>query len=518
MAVIGALVFFILFIGVTEYRRAHSTPPTQENVQDFGAVNAVAGIPYYLYGSGIAATDTSITLTSFKQPVNSYLLSMTDFGDTGYLTLEPGNTTRQEFVSFTGVTQNADGTATLTGVTRGLASVSPFTASSTIRKAHAGGSTAVISNPPQFYERFAVKQNTQYITGAWGFQGTAPTSTVCATSFELCNKAYVDATANAGAATSTETNGGIVELATAAEQAASYAGGANKPTVLQSQYASSTPSSPQSVSANTTIVSDATGYLKQTWLNLTQSFTVSGTWLFSGLASFTATSTTATTTHTGADFNSNITNNLTAGETITASALPVPVMMATSTGNIFVVDGNVASTTNFLGFAINTAAVGGTVYVQTEGVVKGFTGLSPGARYYVSDSVGVLATTPGTAEVYVGQAVSATQILIDRGSFGTWQYLGSQALTSSAATTVNQPYARFAIINATATDSVCENGLTGVITIAKLGNTAGEIRAQCQVTGGADGSSSSYTWSGNTITNAIGGTATAQSATAYYYR
>lgn len=145
----------------------------QNPQQQFGAQYEVAGIPYYLYGSGVGASDTSITLVSFKQPTSGYKLSMADFGSIGYLTLEPGNTTKQEIVSFSGVSQNGDNTATLTGVVRGLSPVSPFTASSTLQKSHGGGTAAQISNPPQFYQKYANKENSQTITGIWQFTSGA---------------------------------------------------------------------------------------------------------------------------------------------------------------------------------------------------------------------------------------------------------------------------------------------------------------------------------------------------------
>lgn len=212
-----------------------------------GAVNAVAGIRYFLHGSGVGATDTSITLTSFKQPVNAYPLQMADFGDIGYLTLEPGNTTRQEFISFTGITQNGDGTATLTGVTRGLSPVTPYTASSTIRKAHPGGSDAVISNPPQFYERFANKLNTQDITAIWTFASTSWPKIDVSTADpsndgEFATKKYVDDTAFSGASVvdASATARGVSELATGCEAASSTASGGSGILVIPSSLATST--------------------------------------------------------------------------------------------------------------------------------------------------------------------------------------------------------------------------------------------------------------------------------------
>ena len=150
----------------------YSVTPTQDNLS-LGAYQTVAGKTYYL-NSPISSSDSSLTLSAFKTPVSDYPLIMTNFGTIGYFTLEPGSSVRQEIISFTGVTQNSDGTATISGLTRGLSPVSPYTASTTIQKAHPGGSTVVISNPPQLYEQMATRANDETITGQWTFTGTSP--------------------------------------------------------------------------------------------------------------------------------------------------------------------------------------------------------------------------------------------------------------------------------------------------------------------------------------------------------
>ena len=168
-------------------------PPIDAPIEslDLGSFQTVGGKTYTLSGSGISSTATSITLTSFDIPVSGTDLTMSNFGDIGYLTLEPGSSSRQEFVSFTGVTQNSDGTATLTGVTRGLQPISPYTSSSTYQKAHPGGSIVVISNPPQLYEQFATLANDESITGYW----TAPTPL---SDDDVAIKSYVDGLVNGG--------------------------------------------------------------------------------------------------------------------------------------------------------------------------------------------------------------------------------------------------------------------------------------------------------------------------------
>jgi hypothetical protein len=152
-----------------------------ENDQVLGAnqINFIGGKTYYLSGSGISSSDTTIPLTSFTLPTSNALITTADIGSIVYITLEPQSTTKKEFVSCTTVTQNQNGTASLSGCTRGLQFTTPYTASSTLRKSHAGGTSVVISNPPQLYNEAAFKGNNETITGSWAFPSpTASTSPV----------------------------------------------------------------------------------------------------------------------------------------------------------------------------------------------------------------------------------------------------------------------------------------------------------------------------------------------------
>ena len=107
----------------------------------FGATNAtqpIAGTNYYLAGSGVSATASSIvlnslTITQTGVPITSAMLS-SNF----YVTLEPGQNARQEIASCTGVTQNSNGSATLTNCSRGLLPFPPYTASSSYAFPHGG--------------------------------------------------------------------------------------------------------------------------------------------------------------------------------------------------------------------------------------------------------------------------------------------------------------------------------------------------------------------------------------------
>jgi hypothetical protein len=126
----------------------------------------------------------------------------------GYGTLSP-QTTRSEFISFTGITQNANGTAQLTGVSRGLTRTpqgSGCTASTTLAQKHAGQSTFILSDSPCLFAEYAVKNNDETITGSW----TVPTPTAGG---NPTTKNYVDALVNGG----TVSTDAVIVAATAGE-------------------------------------------------------------------------------------------------------------------------------------------------------------------------------------------------------------------------------------------------------------------------------------------------------------
>lgn len=180
-----------------------------------------------LAGSGCTATATSIILKSFKLPDGSTTVTMANFGGViGFGTLEQG-TAREEQISFTGITQNADGTATLTGVTRGVRFVSPYDEVTANKIAHAGGSSFVISNTSGFYSRMVSEDNDETITGLYTFTqfpqksgSTSPTLPA-----EFATKAYADALAIAGAPNASTSVQGLVQEATQAQVDAKTATG-----------------------------------------------------------------------------------------------------------------------------------------------------------------------------------------------------------------------------------------------------------------------------------------------------
>jgi len=177
---------------------------------------------FALSGGGAVAGATSIVLKSFTQ-IDGTTITMTNIGTKGYMTLEPGNGTLEEQISFTGVTQNSNGTATLTGVSTVLFA-DPYTESSGLAKTHAGSTTAILSNTSGFYNQFIAKNDDAVITGQYQFppggninapvSGTAyitPTNDL-----EYASKHYVDTVAVQGAPVASPTTLGIAKLSTAA--------------------------------------------------------------------------------------------------------------------------------------------------------------------------------------------------------------------------------------------------------------------------------------------------------------
>lgn len=188
------------------------------------AYNTAGGKTYNL-GSSIGSTDTSILLSSFLEPVSGTPYTMVLLNtDIVYGTIAPG-TTSSEFISFTGITQNANGSALLTGVTRGLQKKYPYTTSATFKLPHSGQSIFILSDAPQVFNEYdAIKNNITLIgkkTFPGGGNANAPVSgTVYAAptdNLEYASKKYVDDVAIAGAPDATLTIKGIVEIATTAE-------------------------------------------------------------------------------------------------------------------------------------------------------------------------------------------------------------------------------------------------------------------------------------------------------------
>lgn len=173
----------------------------------------------YLAGSGVIIGATSATLTTFTD-IYANVLTMADFGSLGYITFEP-DTTNEEFGTFTGVTANANGTYTLTGLKTALAK-SPYTQTSGLVRTHSGGTKVVVSDSPAFWDTFVNKENTSVVTGYITMPNGANrpvllADTDTATANAIVTFGQLSRQAISGASNASTTVKGIVELATQAE-------------------------------------------------------------------------------------------------------------------------------------------------------------------------------------------------------------------------------------------------------------------------------------------------------------
>jgi hypothetical protein len=197
--IVGGLVGALLVVGhflgfVAPAQAPVITPPTPVAQEEaLGAYNVTGGGTYRLKSS-IGGTDTTVNLSSFKEPSSNLQYTMSYLNTTvAYGTVDP-QTTRSEFVSFTGITQNSDGSAVLTGVTRGLTRTpagSSCTASTTLAVRHPGQAVFILSDSPCHFAEYAVKRNDETVSGQWSFPYPSASSTAA-------TKGYVDSLALSG--------------------------------------------------------------------------------------------------------------------------------------------------------------------------------------------------------------------------------------------------------------------------------------------------------------------------------
>lgn len=314
--------------------------------QAFGtATNCFVGtLPVKVSGSGISSSATSIGVVSFTIPQTGKTLTMADFcSNIGYATIEPGSSSRQEFISFTGITQNANGSATLTGVTRGLQPFSPYTASASYQFSHSGGSSLIVSNTPQFYTQFLSAGNDSTITGLYTYT-VSPIVPTPTTDYQAATKKYADDLTYAGAPDADLVTKGIIQLATQGQAASSTAlGSTGASLVVPTSMATDTPNT--LTRASRVLMSDMTGYLKSAWLKLSDTFAWTGAHTWSALATMNGGLTsTATTTLAGSSVTNNavVINGL-AYQFPPAHSASSTVLTSNGTGKLIWSDGQVVS-------------------------------------------------------------------------------------------------------------------------------------------------------------------------------
>lgn len=424
---------------------------------------------------GISTTDTSITLQSFNFP-DGTAIAAGDLGSINYGTLEPG-TTREESISFTGITTNADGTVTLTGVTRGLGfgAVDTYSEQSNLKSQHGTGSIFILSNTAAFYNDFVNKYNDETMEGFL----SVPTPLSNA---HAATKQYVDETINGGPVS----NDRIVQAGTAGESLAegdlvyfddtdnewkktdatsaatlnnvllgiAQGSGSNGGAItggvltygLDKKQTGLTPGvklyagdTPGAIVESAGTIEKVIGWSKSATeiyfdANVDTLPSASEKDAMAGGGDLgTPSSSNKFVTQTYA---SRGRDSLLAGETISGATLPVPVYQDPSDNEFYACDANVSTKYKFVGFAVSNGTNGSALTVVFNGIVGGFTGLTEGAAYYVQDTAGTIGTTPGSQYIQVGRAISETELLIQKAPLRATGAVDLGSVTASGSTAI----------------------------------------------------------------------------------
>lgn len=397
------------------------TPPPVVQEPTFGVAlpSAVAVFETSL-ASPITSSANSMTLTANSVRGGSTLSGYNCF------TVDEGRTDA-EFICGT-----ISGTA-VSSLERGI---DPFTGTSTnatLQFAHRRGAVVKITDFPHVQRMRNILNGGETVPNLMSYDTDvlieigSPTTTIA-------TKYYVDNVAVAGASNADTSTKGIVEIATAEEAKRSTALGSTGAVLgLPASLATTTCNS--QTASGTIPVTDSGGFVSKCFTNYADpaGFTI-GTLTATGTLTIGSSSTRATTTNYGPMIGGNIVIQAVSSTTLTGATTPQPVFIATSTNSLVLSSTN-ATTTDFIGFALQNATNGSTSTVQVEGIVPGFSGLTRGSEYYVT-ATGTIGTARVAGSLFVGYALSTTEILINKGSNAQWQYLGSVSfLTSSAGVT-----------------------------------------------------------------------------------
>lgn len=175
--------------------------------------------------TGVSAGGTSMVVAAI-QDLYKNTLTMSDFGDTGYFTMEPGGKTNSESGIFTGISST-----TISGISWTLAKA-PYTAASGFKNPHAAGVRVLLfTNTAAFFDNLVNKDNDETITGKHSFPSSeAARPRSIADTDTTVDEAYITfgqlaRQAIAGASDATETVAGLVEEATQSEVDAGTAAG-----------------------------------------------------------------------------------------------------------------------------------------------------------------------------------------------------------------------------------------------------------------------------------------------------
>jgi hypothetical protein len=419
----------------------------------------VQGQNFFLSGSGIDDTQTTIGLTSMTFP-NGDTITTADIGEIGYATIEP-ETEFEENISFTGITQNGDGSATLTGVTRGLDFASPYTTVAGLKLPHAGGLIVRMTNSAPFYTEFSVLRNTETATGVKTFTNFPVKSGTLTPSAagQMATKQYVDDQVAGGTASYDQNLIEGVAGETLAVGNWVYFKESDARWYKTDADTASTASNlklgaAQSVAAS---AGDAVNVVIGGLAKDLSGITAGSRYYLSATAGAVTTTPGEVAIFVGWGFTTtqilmgleDLPDNVVPG--VSGEALTVGnfVYLKNSDGKWYKTDSNAAATTVGVQIGVTQVTVGAadaTILVRIAGVDQNQSGLTAASNYFLSGTAGGVATTQGTFIKMVGTAVDSQRILLTgvgdiyaADQQGQKVYGASGAGTDAYAVTYNPP-------------------------------------------------------------------------------
>jgi hypothetical protein len=462
---------------------------------------------FTLYSSGAAIGDISVVLSSMKS-IDGVQLTMANFGDKGFITIDPSGGSLEEQISFSGLTVNANGTSTLTGV-KSVLCLSPYTETSGLAKQHSGGATAVVAITSGLLAQFANKGNAETITGVYTFTSTAKAKYNIHPTFsadeEIVDKKYVDDTAIAGSPNASETVKGLVQLATGAELAAGTTTGTTGAR-LTPATSSCKNTSAGAGDANKIPVLGADGLLDQTFLDKARTWATIQTFS-ADTCQITSDADSANDavrkSYMDTQIVASVSQSLGVGTSGEALAIGDAVYLKAADGRLYKSDTDAdESTFSFVGVNQTTAGGAGITvnFTKPGGIATGLTGLTAGAVYFLTGAAGVIGTTPGTRFAKIGQAMSTTTLLVKEPKFIV---KGSTSITATGNTVVTIGFYPAQI---------------EIRASAAAYSTIGDDGNRCTKCYGTGFSTAVWAWQGEAdVSNRCSGTVSAKSATGFTF-
>ncbi len=369
---------------------------------------------------------------------------------------------------------------TVSSLTRGISQSTGTTTVAALQFSHRRGANVKITDFPVIQILKAQNNGEDTFPNLLTYtNGTA--CSVGSANSTICDKAYIDGVAIAGASNANETTKGISELATQIEMASStLLGSTGAALTIQAQYSTSTPYKPglwNVISRNDGTLSPLFIATTSTQVPTGYQFTASTT--FAGWNTIASSTLIGTSTATGNTIDFRPMHLYTASTTITAGKA---IYIATSTGAIQLADTTAyaTSTSLFDGFSLTASTNGAPILIQTGGIVTGLSGLATGTVYYVG-TAGALTASPANNAVQAGFGLSATTLQIQRSE---QNYVGSITITQSSQSgtscsgTADIKFTEWKqIVVAYTVANTGGDKTAGDIVLTKFGKTSGTIRA-----------------------------------------